>query len=63
MVGFRWVFTVKVGPDGQVDVFDWGYTPIFGLDYGDTFSPVEKLSSPFSLDGGHALVASLSIGY
>nr|CAN75244.1 hypothetical protein VITISV_014212 [Vitis vinifera] len=39
-IGCRWVYTVKVGPDGQVDRLK-----VYGSDYGDTFSLVAKIAS------------------
>ena len=53
-VGCRWIYTVKVSPDGQVDhlktrLVAKGYTQVYGSDYGDTFSSVTKIASVYLL--------------
>ena len=48
-IGCRWVFIVKVNPDGSIArlkarLIAKGYAQTYGVDYSDTFFPVAKLS-------------------
>ena len=69
LVDCRWVYTVKVGPDGQIDwlkahLVTKGYTQQYGSDYYDIFSLVVKITSVrLLLSMCYALMTLFSVGY
>ena len=48
-VGCKWVFTIKFKVDGKIERYKArlvakGYTQTCGLDYQETFAPIEKMN-------------------
>jgi hypothetical protein len=54
VVGSKWVFKIKCGPDGQIlkyksCIVAQGFTQIEGLDYNETFAPIIKFASIWAI--------------
>ena len=50
IVGCKWVFRYKLGPDGQIEKYKvclitQGFSQVEGIDYNETFAPVTKFNS------------------
>ena len=50
IVGCRWIFTVKLNPDGSINQYKVrlvvkGYTQKYEIDYEDTFALVAKMNT------------------
>ena len=53
-VGCKWVYTVKQTPEGKVDHYKArliakGYTQTYGIDYEETFAPIAKINTVWTL--------------
>lgn len=50
IVGSKWVFRMKMGPDGQIECYKarlvaQGFSQVEGINYNETFAPVMKFNS------------------